>query len=238
INTAKFESIKLPDKSDPLGIAIDNTQGKIWIAEGIGKIASLDISDNRITEFTPTGNYTMKGPTGIILDSQTGKVYISEHEGYAVTVFDPLLKTFEKIQLDPNKDNLPYGMAFDKYHNLWVAQHTLDKISIIDPRTREVTEKNIPSSNTWIQWLTSDSQGNIIMAEERANALAIATISAGQLQNNQDSQDNISAVIPNLGFDYAQVMAPTISGLLVVVAFFYCKSIVDLRKASSQVRKL
>ncbi|MGI0018251.1 MAG: hypothetical protein ACREA1_06040, partial [Nitrosotalea sp.] len=209
--------------------------GKIWIAEGIGKIASLDISNDKVTEFAPSGNYTMKGPTGIILDPQTGKIYISEHDDQAVSVFDPLLKTFKKIQLDPSADNLPYGMAFDKYHNLWVAQHTFDKISIIDPRTGDVKEESIPSSNTWIQWLTSDSQGNIIMAEERANALAVATITPGQTQNNQAVS---SSVIPNFDFDYVQVMAPTITGLLVVVAFFYCKGTIDLRKASNQVRKM
>ncbi|MGI0006579.1 MAG: copper resistance protein CopC [Nitrosotalea sp.] len=237
-NTTKFDSIKLQDKSDPLGIAIDNTQGKIWIAEGIGKIASLNITDNKITEFSPSGNYTLDGPTAIIVDPQTEKIYISEHEGHAVSVFDPLLKTFKKIQLDPDSDNLPYGMAFDKYHNLWVAQHTYDKISIIDPRTNEIIEKNTPSPNSWVQWLTSDSQGNIIMAEESANALAVITISSGQPQNDQGSQKNIAPIIPTLDFDYVQVMAPTILGLLIVIAFFYSKSVLDLRKASSQVRKL
>ena len=233
-NTIKFDSIKLQDKSDPLDIAVDNTHGKLWIVEGIGKISSLDISNNKVTEFAPSGNYTMDGPTAIILDPQTGKIYISEHEGQAVSIFDPLLETFKKIQLDPDSDNLPYGMAFDKYHNLWIAQHTFNKISIIDPRTGDVIEKNIPSPDSWVQWLTSDSQGNIIMAEERANALAIATISSGQPQNNQE---NITPIIPTLNFDYAQVMAPTISGLLILIAFFYSKSVLDLRKASEQIRK-
>ncbi|MDE1769627.1 MAG: copper resistance protein CopC [Thaumarchaeota archaeon] len=233
--TTKFDSIKLSKFSDPLGIAIDNTAGKIWIAEGIGKVASVDISNYTVTEFTPSGNYTMKGPTGIAIDSQTGKIYISEHEGYAVSVFDPLLKTFKKIQLDPTPDDLPYGMVFDKYNNLWVAQHTIDKITIIDPRTGNILEKNIPSSNTWIQWLTLDSQGNVIFAEERANALGTITISAGQPQN---IQSNITSGIPKLDFDYAQIVAPAITGLLVVVAFFYCKGIFDLRKASGQIRKI
>ncbi|HEU5221830.1 MAG TPA: CopD family protein, partial [Candidatus Nitrosotalea sp.] len=239
ISTAKFDSISLPDKSDPQGMTIDNTVGKIWITEGIGKISSLDISDNKVTEITPPENYTMKAPTAIIIDPQTGKIYISEHEGEAISVYDPLFKTFTKIQLDPDKANLPYGMAFDKYHNLWVAQHGIDKISIIDPRTGDVIEKNIPSPNTRVQWLTSDSQGNIIMAEEGANATAIATITAGQPQNNlQDNQENVSPVIPNLNIDYVQVVAPSITGLLIIVAFFYCKGIVDLRKVSNQVANM
>ncbi|HEX5358513.1 MAG TPA: hypothetical protein VFW99_01205, partial [Candidatus Nitrosotalea sp.] len=74
----------------------------------------------------------------------------------------------------------------------------------------------------------------IIMAEERANAIAIATITAGQPEN---SQENISGAVPKLDFDYSQIMAPSITGLLVVVAFFYCKGAIDLRNATSQVRK-
>src|SRR5437867_1159828 len=151
LKMAKFDSIKLADKSSPQAIAIDNTSGKIWIAEGIGKIASLDPSNNKIEEYAPTEkNYTLAGPTALILDSQTGKIYVSEHDGRAVSVFDPLLKTFKRIHLNPDPDDLPYGMAFDKYHNLWVALHTLDKIAIVDPITEETIEKNIPSSNSWV----------------------------------------------------------------------------------------
>jgi copper transport protein len=232
-STAKFDSIKLTPKSDPLDMAIDNTQGTIWIADGIGKISSLDIATSKVTDYAPQDNFTMKGPTGIILDSQTGKIYISEHEGQAVTVFDPLLKTFRKIPLDSNPDNLPYGMAFDKYHNLWVAQHTLDKISVIDTRTNQIIEKNIPTSGTWVQWLTSDSEGNIIMAEEKANALGVIDISAGPVQSTpQQAQSSI----PSLGVNYTQVAAPAMTGLLVIVGLFYSKGIIDLRRATEQVK--
>ncbi len=232
IKNEKFDSINLSDKSDPLGIAIDNTQGKVWIAEGIGKVSSIDTSDNRVTEFSPTGNYTMDGPTGIILDPDTGKIFISEHEGYAITVFDPLVKSFKKIQL--NHDSLPYGMAFDKYHNLWLAQHTRDKLAIINPRDGQVVEKDTPSTNSWVQWMTTDSQGNIIIAEERANAIATISISEGPLESTQI----IKTEIPKLELSYAQLVAPSITGLLVIVGLFYSKGVVDLRKASDQIRKI
>ncbi|TLX85034.1 MAG: hypothetical protein E6K98_01250 [Thaumarchaeota archaeon] len=239
IKTTKFDSIKLANYSDPLGMAIDNTSGKIWIAEGSGKIVSLDTSNNKIEEYAPTAkNYTLLGPTGIILDPQTGKIYVSEHEGRAVSVFDPLLKTFKRIQLDPDPDDLPFGMAFDKYHNLWVALHTLDKIAILDTRTGEYIEKNIPSPNSSVQWITPDSQGNIVIAEERANALGTITISVNPTSGNlQSNQANIPVGIPKLGFSYVQVVAPSVTGLLIVVAFFYCKSVIDLKKSLRQVRK-
>ena len=234
---SEFNSIKLANKSSPQDIAIDNTLGKIWIAEGIGKIASLDPTNNKITEYSPSEkNYTLVDPTGIILDSQTGKIYVSEHEGHAVSVFDPLLKTFKRIPLDPS--GLPYGMAFDKYHNLWIAQHTIDKIAIVDPRTGESIEINIPSSNSSVQWITPDSQGNIVIAEERAEKIGTITITAGPSQNNFPSQTSIVTGIPRLGFSYVQVVAPSITGLLIVVAFFYCKGVIELRKSSEQVIKI
>ena len=232
IKNEKFDSISLSDKSDPLGIAIDNTQGKVWIAEGIGKVSSIDMSNNNVTEFAPTGNYTMEGPTGIILDPDTGNLFISEHEGYAVSVFDPLVKSFKKINL--NHDSLPYGMAFDKYHNLWLAQHTRDKLAIIDPRDMQVLEKDTPSTNSWVQWMTTDSEGNIIIAEERANALATISISAGPADSTQTTKSEI----PNFELNYAQVVAPSITGLLVIVGFFYSKGVADLRKASIQIQKI
>lgn len=232
IKNEKFDSINLPNESDPLGIAIDNTQGKIWIAEGIGKVSSIDISNNKVTEFAPPGNYTMDGPTGIILDPDTGKIFISEHEGYAISVFDPLVKSFKKIQL--NHDSLPYGMAFDKYHNLWLAQHTRDKLAIINPRDGQVVEKDTPSTNSWVQWLATDAQGNIIIAEERANAIATISISAGSSDNTQ----TIKSEIPKFELSYAQLVAPSITGLLVIVGLFYSKGVVDLRKASNQIEKI
>lgn len=233
IKNEKFDSINLSDKSDPLGIAIDNTQGKVWIAEGIGKVSSINMSNNNVTEFSPTGNYTMEGPTGIILDPDTGKIFISEHEGYALSVFDPLVKSFKKINL--SHDSLPYGMAFDKYHNLWLAQHTRDKLAIIDPRDGQVIEKDTPSTNSWVQWMTTDSEGNIIIAEERANAIATISITPGAPQSTQTIN---TSEISKFNFDYAQVVAPSITGLLVIVGFFYSKGVVDIRRASEQANKI
>ena len=234
-NTTRFSSIKLAYNSEPLGMTTDVSSNAIWIAEGTGKLASLNPDNNTVTEYVPRqADYTLSNPTSLILDPETGWVYISEHEGHAVSVFNPLFKTFKRIQLD--RDGLPFGMAFDKYHNLWVAQHTLDKISIIDTRTGEAIEKNIPSSGSFVQWITSDSQGNIIIAEQRAHALGIVSISANP--SSQISQANTIVGIPSLPVNYVQVAAPSITGLLVVVAFFYCKGVIDLRRTVEQVEKM
>jgi len=235
-----FTSINLENGSQPLGITIDRSSGQIWIAEGIGKIASIDPNNYKISEYVPTGNNdTLSSPTGIISDPVTGNIYVSEHEGYAVSVFNPLLKTFKKITLDLDLHDLPLGMVFDNYHNLWVAQHTLDKIAVMDPRTGEFREFDIPTKNTWVQWLTTDSQGNIVMAEYMSGSLGIISTSVNSTLTQDKSQtNNLPTGIPRLGFSYADMVAPSMAGLLIIVAFFYSKSVTDLKNSIRQVKKI
>jgi len=239
LSVKNFTSINLGNGSQPLGITIDKSKGQVWVAEGIGKIASIDPNNYKINAYAPTENsVTLATPTGIISDPMTGNIYVSEHDGYAVSIFNPLLKTFKKYTLDSH--GLPLGMVFDNYHNLWIAQHTLDKIAVMDPRTGQFREFNVPSSNSFVQWITTDSQGNVILAEQRANALGIITISVNPVmaqENTSGSQANLPAGIPRLGFSYADVAAPSIAGFLIVVAFFYSKSITDLKNSIRQVKE-
>jgi copper transport protein len=235
-----FTSINLGNDSQPLGITIDKSSGQVWIAEGIGKIASIDPNNYKINEYAPTeNNVTLATPTGIISDPETGNIYVSEHDGYAVSVFNPLLKTFKKYTLDSH--GLPLGMVTDNYHNLWIAQHTLDKIAVIDPRTGQFREFNVPSSNSSVQWITANSQGNIIMAEQRANVLGILTTTVNPILIQDNSQvnqaNNLPVGIPRLGFSYADMVAPSIAGLLIVIAFFYSKGVTDLKKSVRQIKQ-
>ena len=232
-----FTSINLGNDSQPLGITIDKAFGSIWIAEGIGKIASIDPNNYKINEYAPTeNNITLATPTGIISDPETSNIYVSEHDGYGISVFNPLLKTFKKYTLDSH--GLPLGMILDNYHNLWVAQHTLDKIAVVDPRTGQFREFNVPSSNSFVQWITTDSQGDIIIAEQQTNALGIISTSVNPALTQDNSQANkIPVGIPRLGFSYADIVAPSIAGLLIIVAFFYSKSVTDLKNSIRQVKK-
>ena len=235
VSTKTFHSINLPSGSVPLGISIDQSSGQIWVAEsGLGKIANIDPAQNyKITEYAPF-NGTLASPTAILFDPITGKVFVSEHDGTTVSVFDPMLKTFIRYQLD--LQGLPFGMAFDVNHDLWIAQHTLDKIIVVDPRTGETNEFDIPSSSSFIQWVTTDSEGNIIMAEQRASALGILTTTT--TVSSQESNQKPISTIPQLRFSYTDVAAPSIVVGLIAVAFFFSRSILELKKSLKHITKL
>ena len=76
------------------------------------------------------------------------------------------------------------------------------------------------------------------MAEQRANALGIITTSVNPALTQDNSQtNNLPVGIPRLGFSYADVVAPSIAGLLIIVAFFYSKSVTELKNSIRQVKK-
>jgi copper transport protein len=243
-----FTAFYLPSaNATSLGITVDDESGQIWIAEDIGKLAKIDPTMNyKIVEYSPEGkDDTLKDPTGLFIDPDTGDIYISEHEGHSVAVFDPILRNFDKryTTLDPN--GLPFGMAMDKYGNLWIAEHTINKIAVIDPRTGDHREIELPSATPFVQWITSDSNGNIWLAEQRGNALASVTSNENLSQSSLGSAGGSSeasnsayegVTIP-FGLSYADIVGPSIAAGIVVCTLFYTKSVVDFKKSMNQILK-
>lgn len=243
--------IKLPSQNaTPLAIIADQS-GQIWVAEsGTGKLANIDpTKNNKVTEFVPTGgiNNTLKSPTALLADPNSGLIYISEHDGHTISVFNPILRTFNK---NPplNPSGLPFGMALDNYRNLWVAEHVINKIAVMDPSTGEHSEVNIPQQSPFVQWITADSQGNIWMAEQRSASLGQITIIAkpslsslvgSQTGSNPAANSNNSNKIrlPTFGFSYAEVVGPSVAAGIVVSALFYAKTILDLKLSEQLIRK-
>lgn len=232
-----FHTFDLPANSTPLGISIDQSTNQIWVAESdSGKIAMIDpAQDYKVTEYSPH-NSTLQSPTAILFDSVTDKVFVSEHDGKAVSVFDPLTKSFEKYEVDPNSQDLPFGMAFDANHDLWLAQHTLDKVAVIDPRTGKTKEFDIPTKSSFTQWITSDSNGDVILAEQRANALGLLTTSTtpGFVENIERTGITLGVPLP---FSYSDLVGPSIAGCLVAVAFIYTKSVSEVRDSLRQIKR-
>jgi copper transport protein len=257
--TSNFTAFTLPTaNAQPFGIIADQISGQIWIAEGVGKIANIDPSNkNKITEYAPTrgrgneDNSTLKSPTALFADPITANIYISQHDGHTVSIFNPLLKTFKDFpSLDPN--GLPFGMAMDSsYRNLWVAEHTINKIAVIDPRTGTSKELTIPNQTSIVQWVTADLKGNIWLAEQRGNSLAVITSSpkVGQSsypanpataevsQVNTSNNNNVFNLPPLLGLSYAAVVGPSVAGGIIVSAIFYIKSIIDLKQNVRRANK-
>jgi copper transport protein len=143
-------------------------------------------------------------------------------------------------------------MEFDNYHNIWVAEHVVNKISVIDPRTGAHKEVNIPARNPFVQWLTSDSSGNIWFAEQRGDSLGVIKPSLNPLQSSTSSpgssssssssqsnnKNNSNSAIPQLGFSYADIVGPAVAPGIIFSAIIYTRSAISLKQSENVVSSI
>jgi copper transport protein len=122
----------------------------------------------------------------------------------------------------------------------------IDKIAVMDPRTGENKEFNIPFSGSFIQYLTTDNNGNVWFVAQRGqpsigsitttakpSAPSSTTSSiAGQQQQQTTTTSNTSTTegVPQLGFSFAQAAGPGIAIGIVLSALFYAKTSIDLKR--------
>ena len=242
-STEKFSSYSIPTpEARPAGTTFDRF-GNIWFAEaGANSIAKVDPATGNITEYKPKSpRQTLDEPVAVFADPDGFNIYITEHGGHRITVFNSLLGTFHDY---PSIDEagLPFGMAMDSYGNLWFAQHEIDKIGVIDPRTGEGTEANIPITGSFVQWITTDNEGRIWFAAQRGSALGSITTTAkpasGGTVDDQGQQQLLQVngtsgpirPIQQLGFSFADVAGPVIAVGIVISALAYAKSATDLKR--------
>lgn len=174
IQSKEFTTSSVPTAhGSPIAMTIDNSTGYIWIAEAIGKILRINPSTLQMSEFSPQGNLPIKLPVAIKIDPSTGDIYVAEHGEDAVFAFYPQNETFKRFPLHQDPEALPFGMAFDMQGNLWVAEHTINKIAVLDPRTGKSAEVEIPLADPLTQWLTADLEGNVWFAEPGGAALGV-----------------------------------------------------------------
>ena len=235
----EFSSYTIPTPdARPAGITSDRL-GNIWFAEaGAGSIAKIDPATGNITEYKPKSSLqALDEPVGVFADPDSSDIYISEHSGHTITVYNSLLGTFREYP-SINEAGLPFGMAMDNYGNLWFAQHEIDKIGLIDPRTGEGTEANIPITGSFVQWITSDNEGRIWFAAQRGSALGSTTTTANpaspQVVNDGGQQLNGTSgpisPIQQLGFSFADIAGPILAAGIVISALAYVKSATDLKR--------
>jgi copper transport protein len=231
----EFSSYDIPTPaSRPAGIASDRS-GSIWFTEsGPGRIAMIDPATGDITEYAPNSQFqTLDEPAAVFPDPTSSNIYIAEHSGSTITVFNSLLGTFRDYP-SVNEAGLPFGMAIDAYGNLWFAEHEIDRIAVLDPRTGEGAEAKIPIAGSAIQWITADDDGRIWFAAQRGAALGSITITAKPATTpppgNGQNGGSEAGGIPQLPFSFTDLAGPAIAAGIVISALAYSKSAVDLKR--------
>ena len=206
-----FVSYDIPTKqSNPLAIVYDDYRNVVWFVESIGKLGKLDIASKNITEYVdnsrdentlsndPTNVLSdyLNEPTFLTIDPNTQNIIISNHGDNSIAVFNPLFLSFDKYQLDG--DGLAFGMVFDNYDKLWIAQHVTDSIVVLDLLTGNTQNVNITTPGSFVQHITKDNQGNIWFAEQRGNGLgSVKTTVQPSFSNSLQQQESDSTILSN-----------------------------------------
>jgi copper transport protein len=248
-----FTKIELPSiDANPLSITFDD-RDTAWIAEGgsgrIAKVVSQD-SSYMIREYYPNNTDSsqleynfLNDPIFIRTSPFNHEIFISEHEGNAISIFDPITETFRQLAIS-SKEALPFGMVFDKYHNIWIAEHLTNEITVMNPITGEQREVEIPTSNPFVQYLTTDKAGQVWFAEQRGNALARIDTSINSLPissqsstlPNNGNTTRTFELITTLGFE--KIAAPLIALGIIIVTLVYVRTTYVFSNSIQHVKKI
>ncbi len=178
--------LPFPD-SRPLGITFDEPNN-IWIADERGSLIKINSNNiDVIDQYKPNasnGNI-LPNPTALVVMPDSTRIFVSNHDNKSITSFNTVTKMFSYYRL--NTTGLPFGMAIDKYGDIWIAQHTSNRIFVFNPSSGGSKEFVLPYSHPYVQWITSDSNGNIWMAEQLVSSLGHIGIEL--LDRNLDNQN-------------------------------------------------
>jgi copper transport protein len=259
INKKNFETFRIPtENSRPSSPIYDENNNYIWFAESIGKIGRLDIQTKTISEYpNVTESNTLERtilsePTALLLDEKNSNLYISDHEKNSVIQFNTFTSVFKEYHLT-DINGLAFGMALDVYDNLWIAQHVSDTLAILDPNTGETINIDVPTSNSFVQYLVTDSKKDIWFAEQRGNALGKVTIKfipnnspnmefnpnsvADNKNNNQTANKIINKNIFNK-LNFNDFFGPLIIIAIVTSTILYVNSSEQLRKKQLDIENI
>ena len=224
-NTSEFEEIRLPTSdSGPFSVVV-GPSGKIWFTQQTaGQIGFIDTESEEVTEITPPT--PLATPETLSFDDD-GNIWIAEHqEGGAITKFNPILRTFERIAA-PDTAAFPNSAVFDRYENIWFAQHTVDKIAAYDPQRGTIMEFPIPTGQSWVQFMLTDNDDNIWFVEQQPYKLGMIKLT------ETPNLAPIPVEEASVSIRYGELAGPLMSGGIIATSLFLVKSVRDKRRINA-----
>ncbi len=120
-------------------------------------------------------------------------------------------------------------MTFDRYGNIWFAQHTIDNIGVYDPDNNNLIEIPVPTETSFIQFMTSDGNNNVWFVEQQANKIGTIKITEIPVISSQIQTTN------DFELKYTEIASPLIALGIIATSLFYVKSIQDKIRLNSLI---
>jgi virginiamycin B lyase len=136
--------------SEPVGIAVDDNNNKIWIAATwVGYLVIFDPDLKRFVDFIEIPNWRTKGIFGSMVwgmeFDKKGNLWFTDQVNNAIWRYFTAEKRFEMYKV-PTKGSYPGQVSFDFQGRVWFSEIFGKKIGVINPdeavdnTTRGITE--------------------------------------------------------------------------------------------------
>ena len=122
--------------TQPIGIAVDDTN-KIWIGTTwIGYLIVFDPKSQAFTDFVKIPNWLTKGVFGSFIwgmefDKQ-GRLWFTDPVNNAIWMYENSTRNFEMYMI-PTKGSYPVQVAIDSKGNVWFSEIFGKKLGVIEP---------------------------------------------------------------------------------------------------------
>jgi streptogramin lyase len=171
----------------PVGGLAAGPQGNIWFTipeSGAGKLGVFNPATGKIDVLQSVsfdnGQYYWENPTGIAIDS-TGYLWVTDHASDTVYEFKPRSMAQNQSSIGywntllPTAANRtePFGIAIGRNGDVWFTESNANRIGMIDPYTRGLTEYLIPTPNSVPMSIAIDSAGRVWFTELSGNNLGM-----------------------------------------------------------------
>ena len=169
--------------SQPVGIAVDDNNDKIWIAATwVGYLVVFDPDLKRFVDFIEIPNWRTKGIFGSMVwgmeFDKKGNLWFTDQVNNAIWRYFTAEKRFEMYKV-PTKSSYPGQVSFDSQGRVWFSEIFGKKIGVINPdeavdnTTRGITEYELELGE-----------------EENVESIGPITVSSNGSSNNSNNDNN------------------------------------------------
>jgi streptogramin lyase len=158
----------------PYGVALDKHEN-LWVS---------DAGTGQVMEFSPTGKILTRWSANInitsIAVSPRGQIVLSDVGDHGIVFFTKRgkkLRAIGSLGLGPGQfANYLFTLAYDRHGNLYVADHTGDRIQKFTPGGKPLAQYGAGQLGGFVNGLALDKAGNIYV---QAAGIGIARITPG-----------------------------------------------------------
>ena len=186
LSTHRVQSLQSASTStqfNPWGIAIDQLDGFVWVAE-----PGCDMAPTCLQAFsTALGKYSLTN--GSLLNeyqepsdyssplfvavAPDGVVWFTQPNSDALGSFNPQTTLFSKYSV--KKNSAPYDLIIDKNGSIWFTEFQGNAIGFLDGKKHTIVETPIPTAQSNPYGITQDSTGMVWFVENQKDVSQIGS---------------------------------------------------------------